>query len=74
MLRSNYFSALTFEHNEDDNEVDITASDISSLTVSGKNRPAQKEKETYALYELEEDSQSEIAFKIFRFFEDLHTL
>lgn len=48
----NYFSAVTFEHNEDDNEVDMTASDISSLTVPGKNGPAQKEKGTYALYEL----------------------
>jgi hypothetical protein len=74
LLRSNYFSALTVEHVEDDNEEDITASEISSLTVSGENRPAQKVNETYAVYELDEDSQSEFAFKIFCLFEDLHTL
>jgi hypothetical protein len=74
LLRSNYFSALTFEHIEDDNEDDITASEANSLTVSGKNRRAQKAKETCAVYELEEDSQSEFAFKIFCLFEDLHTL
>lgn len=74
LLRSNYFSALICEHIEDDNEEGITASEISSLTVSGKNKPAQKVEETRAVYELEEDTQSEFAFKTFCLFEDLHTL
>ena len=34
LLRSNYFSALTFEHVEDDNDEDITAA-VSNFVLSG---------------------------------------
>jgi hypothetical protein len=74
LLCSNYFSALAFEPIEDDNKEDIVASEIGLLTVPGKNKLAQQKKETCAVYELEEDYQSELVFKIFCFFEDLHTL
>lgn len=74
LLHSNYFSALTFEHIEDNTEDDIATPDMSSHAAPNKNGQGKKNKQAHAIYELEEGSEWEVAFKIFCFFEDLHTL